>query len=73
LPLATLRRGPFRAQIFPDRFYGTALLHYVVQRKGSRDVLAWGQERTLAEARTAAERRMHLLMESEERARPASA
>ena len=65
MPLATLRRGPFRAQILPDRFYRNSLFHYVIQRKGSRDVLAWGQERTIASARHAAERQMDLLMESE--------
>jgi hypothetical protein len=73
VPLATLRRGPFRASILPDRFHGNSLLHYVVQRKGSRNVLAWGQERTLAAARHAAERQIDLLMESEPLARRSSA
>jgi hypothetical protein len=65
LPLATLRRGPFRAQIVPDRFYRNRLFHFVIQRQGSAAVLAWGQERSLEEARHAAERRLELLMESE--------
>lgn len=65
MPLATLRRGPFRADVLPDRFYRNSLFHYVVQRKGAREVLAWGQERTIAGARHAAERQMDLLMESE--------
>ena len=65
MPLATLRRGPFRAHILPDRFHRNSLFHYVVQRKGERAVLAWGQERSVDAARRAAERQIALLMESE--------
>jgi hypothetical protein len=63
--LRTLRRGPFRADILPDRYRRTDIFHYVVQRNGSREVLACGQERSKAAAISAAERQLELLMESE--------
>jgi len=65
LLLATLRRGPFRADILLDRYRRDDIFHYVIQRKGSREVCAWGQERSKAAALSAAERQIDLLLGSE--------
>ncbi len=62
---ATLRRGVFRATIIPDRFLSESLFHYVVQRTGSRAILAWGQEQSEFAARHAALRQIEFLIESE--------
>lgn len=66
MPKTTLRRGIYRATIVPDRFQSELLFHYVVQRTGSRDVLAWGQERNEFAARSTALRQIEFLIESEE-------
>ncbi len=58
-----LRRGVFRAEVIPDRFRPSALYHYVVQREGSSEVLAWGQERSHDAAAQAAERHIQRLYE----------
>ncbi len=62
---ATLRRGIYRATVIPDRFLSDSLFHYVIQRTGSRDVLAWGQEHSVIAARHAALRQIEFLRESE--------
>ena len=62
---ATLRRGIYRATIVPDRFQSDSLFHYVIQRTGSRDVLAWGQEHSEPAARNAAMRQIEFLLENE--------
>jgi hypothetical protein len=67
VPLATLRRGVFRAYLFADRFQGSFLYHYVIQQKGAREILAFGQERSEPAARAAAERQMQFLTESARR------
>jgi hypothetical protein len=71
--LGTLRRGPFRATILPDRYHRDGLFHYVIQRKGEREILAWGQEHTREDALFAAGRQIDLLLESEASARKAGA
>ncbi len=62
---ATLRRGVFRATIIPDRFLSDSLFHYVVQRTGSKAILAWGQEHSEFAARNAALRQIEHLVESD--------
>jgi hypothetical protein len=64
---ATLRRGVFRATIVPDRFLNDSLFHYVVQRKASKEILAWGQESSQVAARNAALRQIEFLQESEKK------
>jgi hypothetical protein len=62
--LGTLRRGAFRATIVPDRYRG-GLFHYVIQKKGEREVLAMGQESSREAAMSAAERQMEFMMSNE--------
>ncbi len=64
---ATLRRGIYRASIIPDRFLSDSLFHYVVQRTGSKEILAWGQERNEFAARNAALRQMEFLLGGKQR------
>ena len=59
-----LRRGVFRAEIIPDRFRPRSLFHYIVQREGSRAILAWGQEKSADAAREAAEHQISRLLEA---------
>jgi hypothetical protein len=64
LPLATLRRGPFHASIIRDRYRPSKLFHYIIQREDEAEILAWGQERSLAMARYAAMRQMDFMVET---------
>jgi hypothetical protein len=48
-----LRRGVFLIDVIPDTLHPKSLFHYVVQRDGTREILALGQERTATAAREA--------------------
>ena len=62
---ARLRRGVYCADIVPDRFFPRSLFHYVVMREGSKDILAWGQERSENAALAEAEHQIRRLQETQ--------
>lgn len=55
----TLSSGGYEAEFFSDRGSDAAVVHYVVTKKGSSDILAWGQEKTAKDAERAALDCMH--------------
>ena len=59
-----LRRGVFCAAIIPDRFRPGSLFHYVIQRHGCAEVLAWGQERSENAAVEAAKHQIARLLDT---------
>lgn len=56
--MITLRSGDFLADIVTDRVTPGEAFHYVVQKRGSADVLNWGQEPTMDAAIDSAENAM---------------
>jgi hypothetical protein len=46
----TLRSGEFLADIVADRLHPGSAYHYVVQKRGAREVLSWGIEPTINNA-----------------------
>jgi hypothetical protein len=44
----------FQAEVFIDDHADPAIHHYVVTRKGSVEILGWGQERSVEAAESAA-------------------
>jgi hypothetical protein len=46
----TIRQGNYLADIVTDRLNPGSAYHYVVQARGSLDVLSWGVEPTLEQA-----------------------
>jgi hypothetical protein len=46
----TIRHGNYLADIITDRLNPGEAFHYVVQGKGSLDVLSWGVEATMDQA-----------------------
>jgi hypothetical protein len=55
----TLTSGGFEAEFFVDSKSEPAIYHYIVTRKGSADILAWGQEKNSNDAEHAAMDCMH--------------
>jgi hypothetical protein len=45
--------GNYVAEIIPRRYVDVEIFHYVIQPKGSREVVSYGQERTLEDAQRA--------------------
>ena len=48
-------RGAFRADVITDTRSQPHVHHWIVQRKGSPDIIQWGQEDSFEEAESAAE------------------
>jgi hypothetical protein len=46
----TLQRGGFTAELYLDRKSSPPIYHYVVTRKDSAEIIAWGQVLSKAEA-----------------------
>ncbi len=55
----TLAAGGFEADFYYDTSPAIPIYHYIITKKGSTDILAWGQEYTAAEAERAAMDFMH--------------
>ena len=50
-----LKLGDYIADVLLDSRFDTLICHWIVQRIGSPEVVAWGQERSFDEAKSAAE------------------
>ena len=50
-----LQLGDYIADVLLDSRFDTLLCHWIVQKIGSPEIVAWGQERSFDEAKSAAE------------------
>ena len=50
-----LQLGDYVADVLLDSRFDTPICHWIVQRVGSPEIVAWGQERSFEEAKSAAE------------------
>lgn len=55
----TLSSGGFEAEFYSDKWGEQSVVHYVISRKGDSEILAWGQEASMEEAKRAALEAMH--------------
>ena len=53
-PNTRLTSGDFIADLFIDSRQGTSIYHWIIQRVGSAEILRWGQEKSFADAESAA-------------------
>jgi hypothetical protein len=51
-PTLRVQRHGFRAEITRSNSAIGHIYHYIIQQDDSREILCWGQERSLKEART---------------------
>jgi hypothetical protein len=50
-----LELGDYIADVLVDRRFDAQICHWIVQKVGSPEIIAWGQERTFDEAKSAAQ------------------
>ena len=50
-----LEVGDYIADVLLDTRFDNQICHWIVQRIGSPEIIAWGQERTFEEAKSAAQ------------------
>lgn len=55
----TLSSGGFESEFFVENDADPPVIHYIVTKKGSADILAWGQEKSPQDAERAALDAMH--------------
>ncbi len=54
----TLQDGPYMADLFANEQVQPAIYHYIITRRGSSEILDWGQTFSMESSRTAAEQWM---------------
>jgi hypothetical protein len=64
-PKTRLRAGPFTAEIYVSDHPPQTVYHYVILRKGSAEVLAWGQAYEFEMAETEARQHLETLVSQE--------
>jgi hypothetical protein len=50
-----LELGDYIADVLLDTRFDTQICHWIVQKVGSPEIVAWGQEHTFSEAKSAAQ------------------